>query len=159
MDLTLTITGTGENLTFKPLAVVGFDDVGQVRMVLPVESVAVDGYRRVRALGYQRLITLALGVVSDVSVQAFLVRWVFAPDRTMTYGGETAALALVDAAKVAADVSSGRLFHRFTLGVQDQTVRLDPAPSWLAAPHAWTSWAQDDIHPFGDTDYTYGSLT
>lgn len=159
MDLTLTIVDPSEAQVFRPLAVAGFDDVGEVRMVMPVGSVSADGHQRARAVGFQRVVTLALGVVSSVSLQDFLTRWVFAPERSITYGAETAAVALMDPTRVKADTSSGKLFHRFTLQVIERAVRSGAPPSWHAAPITWTSWAQDDIRPFDDVDYTFDSLT
>lgn len=158
MDVTLTIVDTAETLALNALILRGFDDVDEVRMVMPVESMSTGGYRRSRALGFQRVITLGLGVVTDAAKQAFLVRWVHAFERSLTCGAETARVSLLDAARVKADTSSGKLFHRFALQLLDRTVRLDAPYSWQEAPVTWTSWAQTNIRPFGDTDYTFESL-
>lgn len=158
MDVTLTILDTAEAMTFRTLAASGIDDVDEVRMVRTVQSTAADGTERSRPLGFQRVMTLSLGVISDVTKQAFLVRWTHAFERTFTYGSETVAVSLVDPSRVKADTSSGKLFHRFTVQVQDRTVRLDAPYSWQEAPVTWTSWDQDNIRPFDDVDYTFDSL-
>ncbi len=158
MAVTLTIVATSESMTFNALAVRGFDDVDDVRFTMSVQNTATDGHMRGLSLGFQRVSTLSLGVVSDVAKQSFLARWVFAAERSVTYTGETARVVLVDPSRIKADVSSGKLFHRFTVQVADQTVRLDPPYAWQDAPITWTSWDQTNIRPFDDTDYTFDSL-
>ena len=159
MDVTFTIVDTAETLAFTPLSVRGFDDVDDFRLVTTSRRVATNGEVSQRALGFQRLITVALGCVTSPTSQQFLVRWLRAAERSLTYGSETAQVTLKEPRDFSTEHAAGNRFRRFTLEVWDRTVRHDPPASWQDEPIVWTSWTQTNIHPFYDTDYTFADLT
>lgn len=159
MDITFTNIDTSATQDFTPLAVRGFDDVDDFRLVTTSRRVGTDGEISQRASAFQRLITVALGVITNPTHQQFLVDWMRASERSLTYNGETAQVVLKEPRDFATEHAAGKRFRRFTIQVWDRTVRHTAPNSWLAAPITWTTWGQTNIEPFGDTDYTFADLT
>jgi hypothetical protein len=140
---------------FDAYRVIGFAKFEAVRFTTTSKQ-DLTGAVDTRVAGFQRLITLDLGVISTAADQEFLSNWLHASDKEVWHIAETLPVVLLDPSGYENEWLEGsELDPAFVIELIERDVRTTIPDTWTYEGELWTRMDQTTIHPALPGDYNY----
>lgn len=103
-----------------------------------LQQKSLDGDVTETFLGFRRIFTVDLGVISDADERAFIAHFLIAPTKSITYSNATYNVVLVDPSKFANEwMESTHLGRRFILHLAEQNIRVTLPTAGVAGEVAY----------------------
>ena len=154
MELTLVIPSVSTK-AYKILSQRGIDDVDDFELVNPVSKVAANGTLIQGSVGFRRRMSVDFGLVKEKADRVYLVSWILANNRQITFAGETISVSLPDLRELVARLlNSCKYFKAFQMTMVDR-LPLTSAPSAWAEAGIYTSDGKPVITSDGKVVYAH----
>jgi len=89
-----------------------------------VQQSYLNGTIQERFIGFRRIVTIDFGVINDRDERIHLLYWLLAPNKSITYGSDTAHFALLDFGRYANEwLESCELGRQFILSLAETDIR------------------------------------